>query len=201
MVSLKKPLKKSEISSHASQLKGREVIDQSISSHDYPHLGLGDNEYVIVDVERSKIGLVLIWSAVAFVSLLMIVFCQIMVWTLNNFETTFLMVLLGYITIIVAMILGVIESRIYNKNYMVVSNQRVFNQIQNGPFATRTKVIEIENIEDVAVRRSGLLSTLLNYGEIRLSTERDDLTYRLSFVKSPDTQIEEIKKAVNTAME
>lgn len=179
------------------KLKGREVIDQSISAHDYPSLGLSNDEYVIVDIERSKVGIAFIWATVIVISLLMIVFCQMMTWSLSHFETTFLMVLLGYVTVIVAMVLGTIESKIYNKNYMIVTNRRAFTQTQIGPFATKTQVIELENIEDVGVYRGGALPVFFNYGEIRLSTERDESAYKLTFVKDPDEQAVEIKRIIN----
>lgn len=180
-----------------ARLKGREVADQGISAHDYPSLGLGDDEYVIADVERSRVGLVFIWTVVVFVSMLMIVFCQMMIWTLDRMESTLLMVLLGYASVLIAITLGTIESNIYRKNYMIITNQRAFTQTQIGPFATKTQVIELENIEDVGVYRGGMLPTVFGYGEIRLSTERDEAAYDLTFVKNPDEQAVEIKKIIN----
>lgn len=179
------------------RLKDREVVDREISAHDYPSLGLGDKEYVIVDIERSKAGLIFIWASVVSISILMMVFCQMMIWTVERFEAAFLMVMLGYILVFVAIALGTIESRIYRKNYMIVTNQRAFTQTQIGPLATKTQVIELENIEDVGVYRGGVLPMLFGYGEIRLSTERDESAYKITFAKNPDEQAAEIKRKIN----
>lgn len=189
--------KKKKSKKRSIRLEDREVIDQSISAHDYPTLGLESDEYVIVNVERSRVGLAFIWGVVIAVSALMIVFCHRMALTTNHVESALMIVLFGYLAVIIAIVLGVIESRIYQKNYMIVTNQRAFTQTQIGPFGTKTQVIELEHIEDVGVFRGGVLPTMLGYGEIRLSTERDESAYKLTFVKDPDEQVKEIRKMVN----
>lgn len=180
------------------KLTVREIADLSISAYDYPYLGLGKNEYVIINIERSRIGLVYIWSVVVGISLLLIAVCKMMINTNDSFEITILAVLLGYITVFITLIIGSAESRIYRRNYMIISSQRAFTQTQIGPFATKTQVIELENIEDVVVNKSGILPSFFHYGEIRLSTEVDDSSYNLTFVKDPEKQASEIKKIVNS---
>lgn len=183
------------------ELRGREVADQIISAHDYPSLGLEDDEYVIVDVERSKVGLAFVWAAVVVVSLLMIIFCHMMSLTMHNVTTALLIVLLGYFAVTIAIVFGTVASRIYQKNYMIITNQRAFTQKQIGPFATKAQVIELEHIEDVGVFRGGFLPMIFGYGEIRLSTERDESAYNLTFVKNPDEQVVEIRRIINTVDE
>lgn len=178
-------------------LSGRSRVDLSISAHDYPSLGLGDKEYVVIDLERSRIGLAFIWAIVIVMSFFIMLFCQTIIWSMNRLEINFLVVLLGYLAVFFAIILGLVESRIYKRNYMIITNQRVFTRTQIGPFATKTRVIELSNIEDIGVYRKGILPTIFSYGEIRLSTELDDLTYKITFVKNPDRQAVAIEKIVN----
>ena len=138
----------------------REKADQSISVHDYPSLGLGKDEYIVADVERSKIGLVFIWSVIVVLSLLAMFICQVMIWWADSFGEVVLMVLIGYVGVIITLIIGSAESRIYRRNYMIISNQRAFMQTQVGPFATKNQVIELQNIEDVTVYQKGILQSI-----------------------------------------
>lgn len=175
----------------------RGMADQSISAHDYPSLGLEKDEYVVIDIERTRIGIVIIWVYIIVISFLAMIFCHTMLQMTDNLGTVVLIVALGYVAVITSVLFGLADIKVYQRNYMIVSNKRVFTRSQIGPFAAKTQVIELENIEDVGVSQSGIISSFLNCGEIRLSTELDESAYKLSYVSDPNKKAIEIKKVMN----
>jgi len=54
----------------------------------------------------------------------------------------------------------------------------------------------LSNIEDASFTQHGILQQILNYGDIRLSTEGDETTYRFSYVAAPKEHIARLNNAV-----
>jgi hypothetical protein len=181
----------------------RTVSDQNIKlelHHDksmavYKALNLDDDEYVVIDVQRSRAGLAFIWIVIVLLSGLFIGAAQTVRLTLP-LEADIAVVLTGYLAVFLTIIAGAIASSIYRNNKLIVSNQRVFSRIQNSPFDHRWQTIEIEHIEDVSYIQSGILPVMFNYGTLRLSTIGDEHTYIFSFVADPDSQYSVIQHIV-----
>jgi hypothetical protein len=184
-------------------LTPEEQADHDRSVFDYPHLNLSPNEYVVIDVERHPIGIVLIWlvsiTAFAIMVLGMIFVSQ------DNFVTDKILRLNLAITSLVMAILsligGAVVGYVYRQDYFIVTNQRVFSRTQYTPFAHRSQNVEMEHVEDVSYIQTNILQTILNYGTIRLSTVGDEHTYVFTFVDHPAEQLQVIDRVVQAVDE
>ena len=65
----------------------------------------------------------------------------------------------------------------YNNDLWTITDQRLVDSTRSNPFNLRMAAADLVNIVDTEVVRSGILPTLLNYGNIRVETagERDDI--------------------------
>jgi len=178
-----------------------EQADHARSVVDYPHLDLDDDEYVAIDVERARVGMVFIWLGTLAVSALFMATADIVTKSLNGDQIKLILVATAYLMTILAIAGGLISSLVYRSNYMVVTNHRIFSRLQSAPFAYRQQVIEIGRIEDASYTKAGILQYAFNYGTMRLSTVGEEHTYSLTFVYQPKEQIKSIKKMIHAAKE
>lgn len=174
-----------------------EEASHAISVHDYPDLELDENEYVVIDVERSKILPVsmhmlailsyIFFSVIAFLDMNLIIETFFVgFYSGISFLTTILLAIVCYVTV-----------WIYNRNKMIVSNLRIFSKTQSSLFSHRTQSIELEHIEDLSYSQTGILANLFDYGTIRFSTVGNQYTYELKYISNPKKQTSIIEKDVH----
>jgi hypothetical protein len=176
-----------------------EQADHARSVKDYPDLDLSEDEYVAIDVKRGRIGLVYIWAVVFLAAALFIGMSQLLIWQFDNLEESVLLIIFGYLGTFITIGFGMVASVVYRKNYLIISNRRVFSRVQSTIFAYREQMVELDHVEDISVYQGGILPLIFGYGTIRLSTIGDEHTYLFSFVNNPHEQIKVIKKLVDSA--
>jgi hypothetical protein len=166
--------------------------DESVKH--YPEIQFSDTEYVVVDVQRTVWGLVLIWFVAIAAFLVILLFATIVSQTgeVNSFTMFMIVVGLG----VMCLIGGTIGQWVFRKNYFIVTNERVVAQVQSTPFSHHNQNVELEHIEDCSYRQNGPIQAILNYGTIRLSTIGDEQTYLFTFVARPADQFRIVNKAV-----
>lgn len=168
----------------------------------YPLLNLSPGEYIISAVRRHPIGLViplgigtlLIAMALSILFNLDVIFASMAV--VGPFsEPSMLVVPLLIFTAIVA--LGMfISYYVYVNNKFFLTNESVIQEIQVSLFSRQEQTVSLSNIEDASYTQHGILQQILDYGNIRLSTEGDETTYRFSYVASPKNHIARLNNAV-----
>ena len=181
-------------------LSPAEQADHDRSVHDYPWLDLEDDEYVVIDIVRTKIGRFFIWFCSIGAAVLLIVISMVAIFTQKMIGGE-IMAILCIFCAVISVVIGIFMNWIYGRNLLIVTNQRVFGRIQVSLLSYRLQSVEIEHVEDVSFDKSGILPMMFNYGSIRLSTVGDEHTYKLTFVENPAEQIKIVKKVVNAVDE
>ena len=174
------------------QEKHNESIDM------YPDLSLAPTEYVVIDVERSIWGPIIIWLVVC-IAFITFIFSTIMMSQImnNNMGT----ITIGLSITLVCILGGLVGNYVYNQSYFIVTNERVFARIQHSPFSQHSQNVELEHVEDCSYSQAGPVQMILGYGTIRLSTVGDEQTYRFTFVKDPTRQFQVINKVIQAVDE
>jgi hypothetical protein len=160
----------------------------------YPEIQFSKTEYVVIDVQRTFWGLVLIWLAAIAAFVVIVLFAVIMVSIAEADPFTMFIIVVGLGA--VCLLGGAIGQYVFRRNIFIVTNERVFARLQHTPFSYRTQNVEIEHIEDCSFRQNGIVQMLLNYGSIRLSTIGDEQTYRFTFVARPEEQFKVINHVI-----
>lgn len=171
------------------------------SVQQYPNLNLSEGEYVILDIKRHPIGMLI----PAIVSIFLVVIIMIFVLFYPSIARDSILPIMPSITDIfgVAMLLiglvvlgGAVALWIYLQNQFFMTNESVIQEIQESLFSRREQTVSLGSIEDASFRQSGIIQTIFNYGTIRLSTEGEETTYRFHFVANPREQIAIINNAI-----
>jgi hypothetical protein len=66
----------------------------------------------------------------------------------------------------------------YNNDLWTITDQRIIDSYRSNPFSLKMTTADLVDLVDTAMERSGILATLLNYGDIRCETagERQDIS-------------------------
>lgn len=168
----------------------------------YPHLNLSKGEYILSAVKRHPIGLFKIWGLglvliAAFMAVYLFVFSGPSASTdlqeLNGIATAVLAVM------VILVSLGTLAATyVYNANRFYLTNESVVQEIQTTLFAKHEQTVSLSNIEDASFKQGGIFPVLFNYGQIRLSTEGDETTYRFNYVANPKKEIAVLNNAVES---
>jgi hypothetical protein len=66
----------------------------------------------------------------------------------------------------------------YDNDLWTITDQRIIDSFRSNPFSLKITTADLIDIVDTSVNRSGILPTMLNYGDIRCETagERQDIS-------------------------
>jgi hypothetical protein len=168
----------------------------------YPLLNLSDGEYVISAVRRHPIGLFIpLGTGTLLIGIALGVlfnygaFTEGLALTGVAAEASGVVVPILLFCLIVA--LGMFVSwYVYVSNKFFLTNESVIQEIQHSLFSRLEQTVSLSSIEDVSFTQVGIFQQIIDYGDIRLSTEGDETTYRFSYVASPKTHVTELNNAV-----
>lgn len=168
------------------------------SRQKYPHLNLSDGEHVLMSIKRHPIGLFIPVAAASFILLVLLTVLIVypgdtVVSSLPSFGLVMPIVLLIMSLVGIGTIISV---WVYLQNQFYLTNESVIQEIQHSLFSHHEQTVSLGSIEDASYKQNGILQTLLNYGNIRLSTEGQETTYRFAYVANPKRQVAIVNNAI-----
>lgn len=163
----------------------------------YPTLNLSSGEYIISEVRRHWIGLIVPIAGGALLAALILVVLTSYPTLVPNNQPTFESILLPCILLLVLVgLITYIITWVYLNNKFFLTNESVIQEIQISLFARNEQTVSLGNIEDASYTQTGIIQHMFNYGSIRLSTEGDETTYKFHYVSNPKHQIMLLNNAV-----
>lgn len=172
------------------------------SKRHYPHLNLSDGEFVILNIRRHFIGLLMPVLATIFLTVVVLTPLVFYPWFADTFGDVlpaFDVVALPVILLAaLVMVGGVVSIWVYLQNQFYMTNESVIQEIQHSLFSRHEQTVSLGSIEDASFKQSNIIQTLFNYGTIRLSTEGEETTYRFHYVENPKEQVAILNNAVES---
>lgn len=168
----------------------------------YPALNLSEGEYVISAVRRHMIGLCIPFSLGVLglaVTLSLLFNYDILVQMLSLTGSLANPSIGAIFLILVAILIGFgcyAAHYIFTRNRFFLTNESVIQETQMSLLAHHGQTVSLANIEDASYEQGGILQQLFGYGSIRLSTQGDETTYRLTYVANPKQHIATLNDAV-----
>lgn len=168
----------------------------------YPTLNLSDGEYVINAVRRHPIGLLLPMGVGT-------ILIGVLLGVLLNYSEIALSMGLGgsladaaFVAVPILAFCGIIglgmfiAYYVYVNNKFFLTNESVIQEIQHSLFSRLEQTVSLSSIEDASYTQSNIIQHIFDYGDIRLSTEGDETTYRFSYVAAPKDHVRILNDAV-----
>lgn len=89
-------------------------------------------------------------------------------------------VLAFMIILFVAFAVAALGIFIYRQNYLILTNLHLIQVEQTGLFNRNVSQLSLARVQDVSAKRSGLLATILNYGnvEVQSAGEQEKFVFR-----------------------
>ena len=168
----------------------------------YPLLNLSPGEFVVRAVRRHPIGLIIpltLGTILIAIALTLLTgyseFAQAAALTgpLADSNTVTIPILVFVALVAFGMF---VSYYVYVHNKFFLTNESVIQEIQLTLFSRLEQTVSLGNIEDASFTQHGIVQQVFNYGDIRLSTEGDETTYRFSYVASPKDHIARLNNAV-----
>jgi len=170
----------------------------------YPELNLSAGEHVISAVRRHPIGLFIPLGLGTFligIALSVLVNYDLLLQNLSimGLPADATVIAVPILLLCVAIGLGMFISwYVYVNNKFFLTNESVIQEIQYSLFSRLEQTVSLASIEDASFTQSGIIQHIFDYGDIRLSTEGDETTYRFSYVANPKAHISELNDAVES---
>ncbi|MCQ2570864.1 MAG: PH domain-containing protein [Candidatus Saccharibacteria bacterium] len=180
-------------------------IQHARSAKDFPEIDLEQDEYVVLHIKRSRIGIAFIWAVVA---VMVIAMSLILIFFAGNGagieNTVFQMneASLHYFRLIIFVLYalfffgGFVGQSIYDGNHIYVTNRRIVQKTRSSLFANSTNIIELRRIEDVSFKQVSIVDHIFQFGTLRMSTVGDETTYSLRYVDTPHDEVKTISHLV-----
>jgi uncharacterized membrane protein YdbT with pleckstrin-like domain len=172
------------------------------SKEQFPFLNLSPGEYVVAAVRRHPIGLLV----PLFLGTVLILFAFIVLTFYPEISVALALsgplAEVGTMAIPILIFIAVVGFAmfvayyVYVNNKFFLTNESVIQEIQLSLFSRLEQTVSLANIEDASFTQLGIFQQIFNYGNIRLSTEGDETTYRFSYVASPKDHIAQLNNAV-----
>ena len=175
----------------------REKHDQSVRR--YPFLNLSEGEYVILDIKRHPMGMIIPIALTGLSLFAILAFAPIYPSLVNSgipmidASTMFGIILLVALVVVLG---GAIALWVYVQNQFFMTNESVIQEIQESLVSRHEQTVSLGSIEDASFRKSGIMQTLFDYGTIRLSTEGEETTYIFHYVANPKKQVAILNNAI-----
>jgi hypothetical protein len=75
----------------------------------------------------------------------------------------------------------------YHNDIWVVTNQRIIDSFKPHPFSKRVATADLVNIQDMSVHKSGVLASVLNFGDVLCQTAGVGAeTFRITGIPRPE---------------
>ena len=168
----------------------------------YPLLNLSPGEYIVSAVRRHPIGLIFPLT----IGTLLIAAALTLLLGYEEFSTSLALtgpfadaatMTIPLLVFVCLVAFGMFVSwYVYVHNKFFLTNESVIQEIQTTLFSRLEQTVSLSNIEDASFTQHGIFQQVLDYGDIRLSTEGDETTYRFSYVARPKEHIARLNNAV-----
>lgn len=175
------------------------------SERRYPFVTHDTDEYVVVAVRRHAIGhlRILIVALITFVIVASL--WILLAHTPNQFNfddrAKFNINLIALSVLTLIAMGGIIGYSIYHRNKFIATNERILQWTVTGLFHSHHQTVNLEVIEDISFKQTGIFQHLFGYGTIRLSTVGEESTYMFSFVSEPSKHVELLGDIIENARE
>ncbi|MGO3702086.1 MAG: hypothetical protein ACTJG2_02780 [Candidatus Saccharimonadales bacterium] len=192
-----------------------EISDELRKKHEeavsqYPFLNLSEGEFVVLNIQRHPIGLLI--PVITSVSLIVLLLAGLIIYptVMSSAPTTTMMAEssssgvpgFGLVAVVILLLCGLIGIYgyiavwIYLRNQFFLTNESVIQELQYSLFSHHEQTASLGSIEDVSYKKHGIWQTMFDYGSIRLSTEGEETTYRFYYVSNPKKQTATLTNAV-----
>ncbi len=73
----------------------------------------------------------------------------------------------------------------YHNDIWVVTNQRIIDSFKASPFQLRVATADLVNVQDMTVEKSGIIASILNFGDVICETAAKEQHFRIGGVPDP----------------
>ena len=162
---------------------------------------LQQGEYVVRLARRHIVFLIWQLAKVALVALAPVLAAAILVALTIGFDGALGMIILAVISVwlVYWLIRGYFTWYKYNNDVWVITNQRIVDSTKFHWFHQRMSSADLVNVEDLSIRKEGVLPTMFNFGNVICQTSGTQSNFVLSGIPEPSQVLATVDSARDAA--
>ena len=155
-----------------------------------------NQEKILGEIPRTRVGLIFILANAAFVSILILVLLYMVVRNESNLKQVLNLqasydlsgLLAGLFMLVIVLVLfgSIIAGYVYMNSYIILTDQKMILINTKGVFARRVSQLSIGDIQDVSIDQNTALSRMFNYGNINIETAGEQANFVFSYAAQPN---------------
>lgn len=160
------------------------------NSTDLGHMKLDrvdDDEEKLCEVAKHPFGIILLYIQVAVgmlgaIGLILFILPSIV----GTSDRAFSIALVaGGVVMLLSLIVVILATVVYGQNRLIVTNRNITQILQYGLFNRKVSQLNLVNVEDVTSIESGILATILGYGELKIETAGEQVNFHFTYCPRP----------------
>lgn len=155
-----------------------------------------DNEVLIREVTKDPFGLFVIYASGSLVTIVVFVLMVLggasadlssIASSSGLTESTLrpILILTGFFLTVFSVILTVVAAFLYVNNIILITSEKVCQQLYLSLFNKKISQLSIADVQDVTVKQQGIWAHVFNYGTLTIETAGEQTNYTFTFVPEP----------------
>ena len=153
-----------------------------------------ENEHVVCEVRKHPFGLFLIYLSGGFIAFVLFSMLVLLPFALDatSQDIGFSMdsikpiaALLGLILTSLTLVMTAVTGFLYQANVVLVTNEKISQQIYRTIFDKKVSQLSIGDIQDVTVAQKGLFAKVFGYGTLMIETAGEQNNYIFNYSVRP----------------
>lgn len=155
-----------------------------------------DNEVLIREVTKDPFGLFVIYASGSLVTIVVFVLMVLggasadlsSIASSSGLTESILrpiLILTGFFLTVFSVILTVVAAFLYVNNIILITSEKVCQQLYLSLFNKKISQLSIADVQDVTVKQQGIWAHVFNYGTLTIETAGEQTNYTFTFVPEP----------------
>ncbi len=155
-----------------------------------PLAAMQPGEEFIIEIRRHPFGIISLYllSFVGFAAacgIILLLSSRMAPGSVNGGLSPLTLSLIGIVLLMMILILGV-STMVYWQNRWIVTSDSVTQITQRGLFNRQTSQLSFGNLEDVTAEQEGLLSSIFNFGTLKVETAGEHSKFYFLYCPNPN---------------
>lgn len=146
-----------------------------------------DDEKKLAEIHKHPLGIIFLYvqATVGLVVAVGLAYFLLPVVVTDTDEAFFYGNLFAGVSVVLAFVVMLIATFIFRQNRLILTDRNLTQILQYGLFNRKVSQLNMSNVEDVTAIQSGILSTVFNYGTLKIETAGEQMNFIFTYCPNP----------------
>lgn len=158
------------------------------------------DEILLGTIYKHPIGIILVYiqAVLGLVLSLGLAFALLPTIVADKGEAYGLATSFGVLALIFGFTIIVVATILYRQSHLVITDKNITQVLQSGLFQRKVSQLTMANVEDVTSEQNGILSSIFDFGVLKIETAGEQANFHFTFCPKPSYYAKIILEARET---